>query len=51
LNLPLVHIDFMALQSVAARSDIEMGYTKEQVLDSLRKINELRPGMSFSCFH
>jgi hypothetical protein len=39
------------LQSVEARSDIEMGYTKEQVLDSLRKINELRPGMSFSCFH
>jgi hypothetical protein len=28
-----------------------MGYTKEQVLDAWRKINELRPGMSFSCFH
>ena len=39
------------LQSVAARSVLEMGYTKEQVLDALRKINELRPGMSFSCFH
>ena len=39
------------LQSVEARSDIEMGYTKEQVIDALRKINELRPGMSFSCFH
>ena len=39
------------LQSVAARSVLEMGYTKEQVLDALRKINELRPGMCFSCFH
>jgi Holliday junction resolvasome RuvABC DNA-binding subunit len=39
------------LQSVAARSVLEIGYTKEQVLDALRKINELRPGMSFSCFH
>ena len=39
------------LQSVAARSVLEMGYTKEQVLDALRKINELRPGMSFSFFH
>jgi hypothetical protein len=36
---------------VAARSGLEMGYTKEQVLDSLRKIIELRPGKSFSCFH
>jgi hypothetical protein len=36
---------------VAARNDIEMGYTKEQVLDALKKINELRPGMCFSCFH
>jgi Holliday junction resolvasome RuvABC DNA-binding subunit len=39
------------LQSVAARSVLEMGYTKEKVLDARRKINELRPGMSFSCFH
>jgi hypothetical protein len=39
------------LQSVAARSVLEMGYTKEQVLDAWRKISELRPGMSFSCFH
>ena len=39
------------LQSVAARSVLEMGYTKEQVLDAWIKINELRPGMSFSCFH
>ena len=39
------------LQSVAASSVLVMGYTKEQVLDALRKINELRPGMSFSCFH
>ena len=38
------------LQSVAARSVLEIGYTKEQVLDALRKINELRPGMSFSFF-
>jgi hypothetical protein len=27
-----------------------MGYTKEQVLDALRKINELRPGMSIFMF-
>jgi hypothetical protein len=33
---------------VAARSVLEMGYTKEQVLDAWIKINELRPGMSFS---
>ena len=39
------------LQSVAARSVLEIGYTKEQVIDALRKINELRPGMSFSFFH
>ena len=39
------------LQSVAARSVLEMGYTKEQVLDVLIKINESRPGMSFSFFH
>ena len=38
------------LQSVAARSVLEMGYTKEQVLDALRKINELRPGMSIFMF-
>jgi hypothetical protein len=36
---------------VAVRSGLEMGYSKEQVLNALRKINELRPGMCFSCFH
>ena len=36
---------------MAARSVLEIGYTKEQVLDALRTINELRPGMSFSYFH
>jgi hypothetical protein len=36
---------------VAARSVLEIGYTKEQVFDALRTINELRPGMSFSYFH
>jgi hypothetical protein len=35
---------------VAARSVLEMGYTKEQVLDALRKINESRPGMSIFMF-
>jgi hypothetical protein len=39
------------LQSVAARSVLEIGYTKEHVLHALRTINELRPGMSFSYFH
>ena len=38
------------LQSVAARSGLEMGYSKEQVLDVLRKINESRPGMSIFMF-
>ena len=38
------------LQSVEARSVLEMGYTKEQVLDVLRKINESRPGMSIFMF-
>jgi hypothetical protein len=35
---------------VAARSVLEMGYTKEQVLDVLRKINESRAGMSIFMF-
>ena len=39
------------LQSVATRSALEMGYTKEQVLDAWIQINELRPVMPFSCFH
>ena len=38
------------VQSVAARSVLEMGYTKEQVLDALRKINELRQGMYIFMF-
>jgi hypothetical protein len=36
---------------VAARSVLEMCYSKKQVLDAWKKIDELRPGMSFSCFH
>ena len=39
------------LQSVASRSGLDMDYTREQVLDALRENNELRSGMSFSCFH
>jgi hypothetical protein len=35
---------------VAARSGLEMGYSKEQVLDVLRKINESRAGMSIFMF-
>jgi len=38
------------LQSVAARSVLEMGYTKEQVLDALTKIYELRPSMYIFMF-
>lgn len=33
------------LQSVAARSVLEMGYNNDQVRGALKKINELRPGM------